>query len=149
VCFGLYTPRTERLNSLNINLDVAFEEIEILRKRAMRFLENGIELLEKNVLDIAAFNFQQFSELYLKFKLAEISGEYPKTHSIKRLLKELAKLTSTEEKVTNFLEENIDRISNLENAYITSRYIPVEFERKEVENMKEMAEKLMKFVDLI
>ena len=126
---------------------MALEEIDILRKRAIRFLENGIELLEKNILDIAAFNFQQFSELYLKYKLAEISGEYPKTHSIKRLLKELAKLTSTEKKIAEFVEENIDRISNLENAYITSRYIPVEFERKEVENMKEMAEKLRIFID--
>ena len=77
---------------------MALEEIDILRKRAIS-LENGIELLEKNILDIAAFNFQQFSELYLKYKLAEISGEYPKTHSIKRLLKELAKLTSTEKRL--------------------------------------------------
>jgi len=128
---------------------VAFEEIEILKKRAIRFLENGIELLEKNILDLAAFNFQQFSELYLKYRLAEISGEYPKTHSIKRLLKELATLKSKEKDVTDFLEKNIDRISNLENAYITSRYIPVEFERKEVENMKEMVEKLKDFVDSI
>jgi HEPN domain-containing protein len=128
---------------------VTFEEIEILKKRALRFLENGIELLEKDVLDLAAFNFQQFSELYLKYKLVEISGEYPKTHSIKRLLRELAKLTSSEEKVAKFIEENIDRISNLENAYITSRYIPVEFERKEVENMREIAESLKKFVDSI
>lgn len=82
----------------------------------------------------------------MKYKLAEISGDYPKTHSIKRLLKELAKLTSTEKKIADFVEENIDRISNLENAYIT-RYIPVEFERKEVENMKEMAEKLRIFID--
>ncbi|RLI81430.1 DNA-binding protein [Archaeoglobales archaeon] len=128
---------------------MAFEEIEILKKRAIRFLENGIELLEKNILDLAAFNFQQFSELYLKYRLAEISGEYPKTHSIKRLLKELATLKSKEKDVTDFLEKNIDRISNLENAYITSRYIPVEFERKEVENMKEMVEKLKDFVDSI
>jgi len=45
------------------------------------------------------------------------------------------------------MQENIDRISNLENAYITSRYIPSEFERKEVENMLEVAKKIRKLVD--
>jgi len=45
------------------------------------------------------------------------------------------------------MKENIDRISNLENAYITSRYIPSEFEKIEVENMFEIAEKIRKLVD--
>ena len=47
----------------------------------------------------------------------------------------------------SFLEENIDRIANLENAYITARYFPTEFERKEVENMLEVAKKIKEFVD--
>ncbi len=45
------------------------------------------------------------------------------------------------------MEDNIDRISNLENAYITSVYIPSEFERKEVENMLEIAGKIRGLVD--
>lgn len=40
------------------------------------------------------------------------------------------------------MEEHTNGISNLENAYITSRYIPSEFKRKEVENMLNLAKKL-------
>ena len=126
---------------------MSLEELEILKERALKFLQNGERLLEEGILDLAAFNLQQFAELYLKFKLAVLTGNYPKTHSIKRLLKELGKASGGEKKVIEFMNENIDRISNLENAYITSRYIPVEFEELEVRNMLEIARKIKEFVD--
>ncbi len=126
---------------------MGIEEIEILRERAEKFLENGEYLLSKGVLDLAAFNIQQSVELYLKYKLFLLAGDYPKTHSIKRLLKEIGKVTEKLEEVRSFMEENIDGISNLENAYIASRYIPTEFERKEVENMLRLARKIRSFVD--
>ncbi|WP_456330758.1 HEPN domain-containing protein [Archaeoglobus sp.] len=126
---------------------MGIEEIEILRERAEKFMENGEYLLSKGVLDIAAFNIQQSVELYLKYKLFQIAGDYPKTHSIKRLLKEIGKVTEKIEKVRSFMEENIDGISNLENAYITSHYIPTEFEIREVENMLKLAKKIRSFVD--
>ncbi|WP_456469476.1 HEPN domain-containing protein [Archaeoglobus sp.] len=126
---------------------MSVEEIEILRERAEKFLKNAIQLIEHGVYDLAAFNIQQHVELYLKYRLFLLVGDYPKTHSIKRLLKEIGKVSGKEGEVSIFMVENIDRISNLENAYITSRYIPSEFERKEVENMLEVAEKIRKLVD--
>ncbi len=126
---------------------MSFEEIEILKERAEKFLENGEYLLSKGVLDLAAFNIQQSVELYLKYKLFLLAGDYPKTHSIKRLLKEIGKVADKVDEVRHFMEENIDGISNLENAYITSRYIPAEFERKEVENMLNLAKRIRSLVD--
>ncbi|MDK2876591.1 MAG: hypothetical protein PWQ22_1001 [Archaeoglobaceae archaeon] len=126
---------------------MGIDEIEILRKRAEKFLENGEYLLSKGVLDLAAFNIQQSVELYLKYRLFLLVGDYPKTHSIKRLLKEIGKVTGKLEEVQKFMEENIDCISNLENAYITSRYIPAEFEKIEVENMLHLARKIMFFIE--
>ena len=98
------------------------------------------------MFDLAAFNIQQSVELYLKYKLFLLAGDYPKTHSIK-LLKEIGKVTAKLEEVRSFMDEHIDGISNLENAYITSRYIPSEFERKEVENMLNLAKRIKEFVD--
>ncbi|WP_230972235.1 HEPN domain-containing protein [Archaeoglobus neptunius] len=69
---------------------MSFEEVEILKERVE--LENGEYLLSKGVLDLAAFNIQQSVELYLRNKLFLLAGDYPKTHSIERLLKEIGKV---------------------------------------------------------
>jgi len=45
------------------------------------------------------------------------------------------------------MDEHIDGISSLENAYITSRYILTEFERKEVEYMLNLAKRIKELVD--
>ncbi|WP_290597162.1 MULTISPECIES: HEPN domain-containing protein [unclassified Archaeoglobus] len=126
---------------------MSIEEIEVLKDRAEKFLKNAVQLIDQGVYDLAAFNIQQHVELYLKYKLFLLIGNYPKTHSIKKLLKGIGIATGKENEIISFMEENIDRISNLENAYIISRCIPSEFEKKEVENMLEVAEKIRKLVD--
>ncbi len=123
------------------------EDVEILRRRAEKFLENAEHLLESGVYDISAFSAQQSVELYLKYKLFTLVGDYPKTHSLKKLLREIGKVSGNEEKIREFILSNIDRISNLENAYITSRYFPTEFERLEVESMINLARKIISLVD--
>ncbi len=62
-------------------------------------------------------------------------------------MKEIGKATGKFEEIRKFMIENIGGISNLENAYITSRYIPTEFEREEVENMLRLAKKIRELVD--
>ncbi len=109
------------------------EEGEFLRERAAKFLEVGGKLLDEGLLDLAAFNFHQAAELILKYALFRKAGDYPRTHSIKRLLRLLSRVTDDQD-ILRFLRENIDRISNLENAYMTSRYLPAEFLKEEVEN---------------
>ena len=100
---------------------MSIDDVKILKERALKFLKNAEFLFENEVYDLAAFNAQQFVELYLKYKLFLMAGEYPKTHSLKRLLREIGKISGKEREVLRFLEENIDRIANLENAYITAR----------------------------
>jgi len=70
---------------------MSLEEIEILRERAEKFLKNGEYLLNNEVYDLAAFNIQQFVELYLKYKLFILPGDYPKTQSIKNCSKKSEK----------------------------------------------------------
>jgi HEPN domain-containing protein len=122
------------------------EEIEFLKERAFRFLENAKQLFLNKVFDLAAFNIEQFCQLYMKYKLFLKIGDFPKTHSIKRLFKEFGRVFE-DKRIKKFVENNIQTISNLENAYITSRYLPVEFEKIEVEKMLKFADKFKKFVD--
>ncbi len=121
------------------------EEGEFLRERAEKFLEVGKRLLEEGVLDLAAFHFHQASELILKYALFRRTGDYPRTHSIRRLLKLLSKSLGDEE-IMEFLRENINSLSNLENAYMTSRYLPAEFYEEEVVSMMEVALSIFELV---
>jgi HEPN domain-containing protein len=125
---------------------VTREEVEILKKRALDFLENGKELFKKKSFDLAAFNFEQFCQLYLKHKLFLLLGDFPKTHSIKLLLQELAKVKKGKI-VKAFLKKHASIIGNLENAYIASRYILRSFCEEEVEEMLAFSKKFKEFVD--
>jgi len=78
---------------------------DFLRERALKFLENGKYLFSKGI-DLSAFNIEQFCQLILKYKISELVGDYPKTHSMKKLF------------------ENISVIGNIENAYVSSKYLP-------------------------
>lgn len=96
---------------------------------------------------ISAFSIHQFSELYLKYLLYCYAGDYSKTHSIKKLLKDLGKALGKEKEVMEFIEANISHLGALEAVYLTSRYIPVEFEKFEVESLLKFAKKMKEFLD--
>jgi HEPN domain-containing protein len=114
---------------------MAKNQAAFLKDRAEKFLANGKELLEKGIFDLAAFSFEQYCQLILKYYLFRTLGDFPKTHFLKELLTALAKASRKKTKIQNFQKENINVISNLENAYLTSRYLPAIFDKDEVENM--------------
>ena len=60
------------------------ERVEILKFR--RFLEIGVELLQREVLDLAAFNIQHSCQLRVKAALLRLLGEIPRMHSVRELL---------------------------------------------------------------
>lgn len=120
-------------------------EGKFLQTRAGEFLENAKRLLSEGKYALAAFNFEQSAQLFLKYFLFNKLGDFPKTHSLKRLLRGTGEVTN-KRKIRAFMEKNADVLSNLENAYLTSRYFPVEFEEKEVENMKNFVQTLILFL---
>ena len=109
-------------------------EATIILRRARDFFENALQLFDRGKFDLAAFNLEQALQLLLKYKLLIEIGDYPKTHSLRRLFRILIDVLN-DEALKDFFLKNIDTIGNLESAYIASRYLPVEFEKKEVENM--------------
>ncbi|MEM0329531.1 MAG: HEPN domain-containing protein [Nitrososphaerota archaeon] len=117
------------------------DEAEILRMRAHAFLRNARRLLDEGEYDLAAFNIEQFCQLILKYKLLIRTGTYPRTHSIIRLLRDLDKLVP-EKNLARFIDSEIILLTKMEDAYIGSRYLPRRYERREVEELLKLADKL-------
>ena len=110
------------------------EEVELIRRRAEAFLRNAGRLINEGEWDLAVFNLEQYCQLILKYKLLVKKGSYPRTHSLKSLIRilgddnpELLKLIQDEGK--------LHYIARLEEAYIVSRYLPYVFEEREVKDI--------------
>ena len=72
------------------------EEYEHLLRRSREFYETAILQLEKGFYDLAAFSLEQSLQLFLKAKVLERGVDYPRTHSIRRLLEILSEVVERE-----------------------------------------------------
>jgi HEPN domain-containing protein len=113
---------------------VSFEEAELLRRRAESFLRNALRLIEEGEADIAVFSLEQYCQLILKYKLLVYTGSYPRTHSIRLLIRELGRVDSRVLVLVNDVR-NLHYIARLEEAYISSRYLPYEYTIEEVKDI--------------
>lgn len=124
-------------------------EFEILRDRAVAFLENAERLVNEGKHDLAAFCIEQYCQLMLKYKLLLKTGTYPRIHSILGLLRLLSNFS---EDVKVFIENsnNILFLTKIEDAYIGARYLPRVYEESEVKSMlKFVKEEFKKIVERI
>jgi Uncharacterized conserved protein related to C-terminal domain of eukaryotic chaperone, SACSIN len=110
---------------------MSLEEAELLRKRAEAFLRNAKNLIDEGEYDLAMFSLEQYCQLLLKYKLLVKRGSYPRTHSIRTLLRILGDENPEVLDLVND-EKKLHYIARIEEAYIVSRYLPYEFEQKEV-----------------
>ena len=117
------------------------KEIKILLRRAESFIRDSMIDLNKGDYDLALFHIEQACQLIIKAKLLETVGFYEKTHSLRKLLSDLAKFYKRDE-IRNFIRENYYVLKNLEAAHITSRYLPEEFTKEEVEDALKLYKKL-------
>lgn len=110
---------------------LSFEEAEIIKRRAEAFLRNAERLIAEKEWDLAMFSLEQYCQLILKYKLLVRRGSYPRTHSLRALIRILGQQTpETLELVES--EKHLHYVARLEEAYITSRYLPYVYEEKEV-----------------
>lgn len=122
---------------------MSFEEADVLRERAESFLKNAEDLYKKGILDLAAFNLEQYCQLMLKYKLLLKTNTYPRIHSITRLVGELSQL-SPDLKPLLDNEENILYLTKIDDFYIGARYLPRRIERIEVKGALKFIEKVFK-----
>ena len=121
------------------------EEYECLMERSRRFYESAIMQIKRGFYDLATFSLEQSLQLYLKAKLLKLGLDYPRTHSIRRLLELIYELTNKEE-IKELLMKFSVELASLEDAYITSRYVAREFRLEEVKRLKEVVEEVKEVV---
>ena len=116
------------------------EEVERLRKRSTGFMDAAAERLKVEDYDLACFMAEQAVQLYLKSAILELSGEVPRTHSIRQLLSIISKL----------LDEQFDfdrrSLVFLEDAYIKARYFGSSYEKEDAEDAIKIAEEVISVV---
>jgi len=119
---------------------------DFLKNKAQIFFESGSEQIPKKRYFLAAFSFEQAAQLYLKYCLFIKLKDFPKIHEINELLKEISKVYNKKKQVESFLKENASVIGDLQQAYITSRYLPVDFNQYQVEKMRSFIKRLRIFL---
>jgi len=110
-------------------------------------LETAKRSLHDGNYDIAAFMVDQAVQLYLKSEILEFTGEIPRLHAVRQLLRILGVESGQEGKVNVFIKEKRGILARLEDAYIGSRYVAREYEREEAEELIEFAREVIEFVE--
>ncbi|MGC9186799.1 MAG: HEPN domain-containing protein [Fervidicoccaceae archaeon] len=121
------------------------EEYEYLIKRSRRFYDTALIQMEKEFYDLAAFSLEQSLQLYLRAFLLKMGLEYPRTHSIRRLLELIYEISRNEE-IERLMRDFLLELAILEDVYITARYIPREYKKEEVLRIKRAADEVMEAV---
>lgn len=106
-------------------------EIKILKERSDDYLEDAEHLIERQKWDLSLVAIHQHCELLLKYHALRLNGSYPRTHSLKELIRSLIKHDSRLEGLIRD-ENNLLRLSRIEDAYINARYFPVRSEKEDV-----------------
>ena len=99
--------------------------------------------MDEGEWDLAIFNLEQYCRLILKYKLLVRKGSYPRTHSLRALIRILSQGTS---EILKLVEEEryLHYIARLEEAYIASRYLPYVYEEKEVRSLYKFVTEVFK-----
>ena len=112
------------------------DEYEMLLKRSSRFYETAAMQMNKGYYDLCVFSLEQSLQLYLKAILLKLGVDFPRTHSIRKLLELIYEVTK-HNVIKGILIKYSVELGSLEDAYITSRYIYRDYSKEETERLKE------------
>ncbi|HDD26895.1 MAG TPA: HEPN domain-containing protein [Acidilobales archaeon] len=124
---------------------VKLEEYELLLRRSRMFYETALMQIDRGFYDLAVFSFEQSLQLFLKAVLLKLGVDFPRTHSIRKLLELIYKI-SKNEKIAKLLKRYSLELGFLEDAYITSRYVMRVYNEDEVRRVKEVIDEVIKVV---
>jgi HEPN domain-containing protein len=111
------------------------EEYEALLKRSDGFLETALMQARAGMYDLAVFSLEQSLQLFLKATLLRVGSDYLRTHGIRRLLELLTEVTGRSE-LRELASQYSVELGALEDAYISSRYIPRIYTEDEFERLR-------------
>ena len=106
-------------------------DIKILKLRSEEYREEADHLVSDKKWDLVLIAIRQHCELLLKYYALKLNGTYPRTRSLRELIKLLVK----HEPRLNALikdESHLLMLSRIEGAYISARYFPVRAKEEDV-----------------
>lgn len=120
------------------------EEAEHLQKRSAEFLKTAEYQLRTGLYGLAAFSYEHRLQPYLKALLAGQGVDYPRTHSVRRLLELLAAVSrgARKRRILTLLDQYLLELGMLDDAYITSRYLMRDFSHAEVAKLRGAVERI-------
>ena len=121
------------------------EEYNYLLERSRRFLITAEMQIERGFYDLAIYSLEQALQLYLRACLLKLGVDYPRTHSVRRLLELIYRLTGSEG-IKGVLVDYAIELGVLEDAYITSRYIAREYSEGEARRVYQVVGEVMRVV---
>ncbi|MCG3109918.1 hypothetical protein L3N51_02215 [Metallosphaera sp. J1] len=121
------------------------EEYGHLLDRSKRFYETAIFQLQKGYYDLSASSLEQSLQLFLKAMIVRLGYDYPRTHSIRRLLEIIREITGLDEIARLETRYEVE-LGLFEDVYITSSYIAREFKEGEVKRLREVADEVMRVI---
>jgi len=125
----------------------SLESVNILLKKSKMFLNSAKGNIERKLYDVACFEADQAAQLFVKAYTLKFRGYIPRTHSIRRLLGDLASVPKIDRKTINkFAAEHRSDIVMLEVAYIRSRYSSEAYNKQDAQKCVEVAEKVIQLV---
>ncbi|BCU69978.1 HEPN domain-containing protein [Stygiolobus caldivivus] len=116
--------------------------MEFLKRNALDFLDYAKLLLNDGKYNLAMFSLEQALQLGLKYYLSSLTGSFPKTHDVVELLKKVVELTNNA-KLSQVLSSEIPTLDLLKQAYIASRYLPVDYDKGAVERALKLVEAVL------
>lgn len=124
------------------------EEYSYLLERSRRFYQTALMQIERGFLDLAAFSLEQSLQLFLKACLLKLGVDYPRTHSIRKLIDIIYEVTEARQ-IKELLDKYSVELALLEDAYITSRYVPRDYRIEEVTRVKKAVDSVFELVGKI
>ena len=122
---------------------MSHREVSLPRDRSLRMLSSARRSLLDGDYDLSAFMADQAVQLYLKSVILELTGELPRIHAVRQLMRVLKDLSDRPKVIDDYVREKRSLLIRLEEAYISSRYMPRIYEKDEVEELVNFAEEAM------
>jgi HEPN domain-containing protein len=117
------------------------EDVEVLRRRAVEFLEAARDDIRAGRYDLAAFHCEQATQLALKHFLARELGYFPRIRDLRELFELAGKIRPS---LQDLYEEF--KFEVMLDAYVGARYLPRSYRRDVVEKLYWVAERVVREV---
>lgn len=120
--------------------------MSFLKDKAEKFLVIAQVSFDRGMYDIVLFSVEQYIKLYIKYLIYLRSSDYPKTQDLIKLFNYLEELYE-KKCIEDYLRENIDLISLLQQACISSRYMPIKYTKDQAERIFALVQKFKEVID--